>query len=211
MNVRDRSNGSFSGSITRHGCDHVATSDRTVASDFGNITGEGQIQGIPRIPPIRPYTEVSIVEGEGESCSAETTDQGGEAGEGAIYQGDPVDKCASVSTHPQLMAAHRHGSITHEDHKATHSGIEGTKKLAKPVMDGTPGNFTTAAQKAESSSTPATYQGGRQSFSNNLMPLSRLPVKAVDATSPTIARVGKGGVVKGPAIYNADTGKFGSV
>jgi hypothetical protein len=204
MNVRDRSNGSFPGSITRHGCDHLGTSDRVVASDFGSITGEGPTQGMPHIPG-NPVPEVAIVNGDAEPCSASGVDD-----KGSVTQGDPAEKCASVSTHPGLMSSHRHSSITHEDHKAMHSGVEGTKKLEKP-MDGTPGNFTPVAQKAVFSSTPATYQGGRQPFSNNSMRLSGLPSKAVEPTSPIISRVGKDGVVTGPAVYNSDTGKFGSV
>lgn len=163
MKINDRSNGSFPGSITRHGCDHVRTSDGVVASDFGSITGEGTTQGMAHIPG-NPVPEVAIVNGDAEPCCTAEVDA-----TGSITQGDPAQKCASVVTHPQLMASHRHSSITHEDHKAVHSGVERTKKLEKPAVDAISGNFT-PTEKVEKSATatlPTVMNLGRQPYSVN--------------------------------------------
>jgi hypothetical protein len=149
--IRDRSGESFGGSVQRHGVDHLRTSDAPVAAAPGLITGEGEIQGDPRVPSYKPYTEVAEVEGGGECCSAITAGEGGEAGPGQVTQGDPVGKSASspvtahvsqgemvktvsVMSHPQLASAHRHGSITKKDHDAVHqSPVVATPGGQSPV------------------------------------------------------------------------------
>jgi hypothetical protein len=150
MKINDRSGESFAGSIQRHGVDHLRTSDAPVAAAPGPITGEGSTQGNPEVPSMRPYTEVAEVEGGGESCSAVTAGDGGEAGPGHIVQGDPVGKSVqpvtahvsqgemvktvSVMSHPQLSSAHRHGSITKKDHDAVHqSPVVATPGGQSPV------------------------------------------------------------------------------
>jgi hypothetical protein len=180
---------------------------------------------MPHIPG-NTVPEVATVNGDIEPCSASGVDDAG-----SIHQGDPAEKCASVSTHPQLMSAHRHASITHEDHKAMHSGVEGTKKLEKPAMDTTPGNFTPTekVEKSETASHPTVMNLGRQPYSVNVgRPAKRAALtmsevrdrlrhpekylEPVDQAVESAVTFRKSQAIKtGDAVYNSDTGKFGSV
>jgi hypothetical protein len=206
MQVRDRSNESFPGIVTQHGSSHVSTSDRAIAAAPGEITGDGGTSQQARIPSNRPYTEISQVEGEGENCSALTADQGGEAGEGHVNE---AHKCASVASHPQLMASHRHSTITAKDHDDIHSGAETPVSIQMP-MDNQSGPVpmvkdgisTILTGKAESSRTPATYQGGRQNFSNSTSRPIGTPMKS--AGSGVVAEVGSK-LDPGPCVYHVST------
>lgn len=78
----------------------------------------------PRVPA-NTSTEVAIVEGSTEPCSASYADRG----KPTVANLD-VSK-ASVSTHPGLMRAHQLGSITHADHKSLKCDMKCDKEEAQ--------------------------------------------------------------------------------
>jgi hypothetical protein len=170
MIVTDRSNGS-EGAIQSHGCTHLATSDKGAANDGARtaVVGEGQTSQAPRIPSFHPYSENSAVEGELEPCTAVVVDLGGDAGNGTITQGADFGKTMPVIAVPSgpgnftsptkeaCAAAHVAGSYTKDDHATLHGSGDsaGVSKALDKVT------------KSASATQPATFQMGKQNFSNN--------------------------------------------
>src|SRR6267154_4446529 len=98
MNVRDRS-----------------------ANIHGTLTGHSSLPVAPVphnavIPEERNHTEVPLVGGAIEPCSAEYADGGGSVS----GSHETVDKAASVRSKPDLTRAHQTSSVTSSDHKAIH-------------------------------------------------------------------------------------------
>lgn len=133
MQVRDRGNGT-EGSIQSFGAKHLTTSDLTVAQAGSK----------------------DAYRGDGKQCDAQSAEF-----QGSVNQNAPalkaeksaatpatarptktegftgVRKAAGVASHPGLMASHRHGSITHEDHKVVHGrGSEPTEVMSEPESAG---------------------------------------------------------------------------
>jgi hypothetical protein len=172
-NARDRSDANVAGTLTNH---------RAVPGD--------SISGNPAIPPYHNSTEVAGSLSHGvDPCSAESVDGGGSVS--ADHQ--TVDKCATVKTHPHLMQAHQHSSVTHQDHKAVH----GAEKCG-PM------------QNSESATQPCSFNGGRMPATNNIVRSGVMLDKPTSSTGVT-ARVSKGGVAIGPAVANPNSTRFGSV
>jgi hypothetical protein len=151
----------------------LATSDSRAHAEASQTLGaesDNQASQAPRIPSEKPYPEVSEVMGGGESCSAETAEQGGAAGPGHVNLGATgLDKSASepvvarldhgyvvksvgVASHPAIMRAHQLGSVTQADHKAAHGAVKCPAPMAKPVSSESP---VAATASSEGSTMPA--------------------------------------------------------
>jgi hypothetical protein len=219
--VRDRSNGSFPGSVTHHGCAHVGTSDAGVAAAPGSISPDGGTSQAASVPSERPYSEVATVYGGDEPCTAVVANRGGDAGEGIIHEGDPAEKAAGVKSHPDLMRAHQKGSYTKGDHEVL-NGDSSSGPMPQPMPD--------KCEPVTKAQTPATFHGGRSnpggsneaSRKTGLQPLSMSEVMSARRAGVTIqdSRITDSGapqprqgkpVLRGPAVATLDGDRFGSV
>jgi hypothetical protein len=172
--------------------------DRSMTNSGGEITGHTPLPAAPVpksavIPPNHDATEVSIVEGGVEPCSAEYAGRGdGSVVAKSIVHGPAVGlsagKCAD-----QLQRAHDTSTITQADHLSTHRG-----------------DVLTPLTKAESASSPVVLNLGRQPMSNNIV-RSGPTLEKPSSSTGVVARVGKDGVVHGPAIASPTGDRFGSV
>jgi hypothetical protein len=133
MNIKDRS-GSTPGTIQNFGAKHLTTSDRAVAQagtsdayigdgpqcDAQPAEFQGSVnQNAPALKVAKPTTTPIV---------ARPTKTEGFSG---------VRKAVGVSSHPGLMAAHRHGSISKDDASVVHGrGTEPVKTMSKPESAG---------------------------------------------------------------------------
>ena len=175
----------------------------------GTLTGHRSLPDVPAprnaVVPGATSTEVAIVVGDQEPCSAAYADESrGQVNAGPQHDGLPpepqpataypgVAKAHSVSTHPDLMRAHQLSTISHDDHQAIH----GATKCA-PL------------QKSESATGPVVANLGRQPMSNNIVRSGPAQERPTSSTGVT-ARIDKGGKVYGPAVANPRGDRFGSI
>jgi hypothetical protein len=131
MNIKERRNGT-EGTIQTFGHGHLITSDRTVAQSGSSdaYLGEGSIQENP--------PETGSVEQFAPALKAEksaTTPVVARVTKDTGWTN--FGKTHGVKSAPQLMAAHRHGSISKDDANAVHGrDTEPQIQMSKPESSG---------------------------------------------------------------------------
>ena len=166
--------------------------DRSDSNIHGTLTGHSSLSTAPSphnavIPAEHEATEVSIVEGATEPCSAEYADGGGSVSDSHLT----VDKSAGVRSKPGLMRAHQTSTITHDDHKAIHGAEKCGPMPGKSVG-------------------PVVANLGRPPIQNNIVRSGPAQERPTSSTGVT-ARVGKGGIATGPAVWNGNGDRLGAV